>query len=232
MFASVFSYRFCLCIIIAIVIQRQATSLSTPSTSSTIKTCHFGAGCFWAPADNLQNVPGIISTSVGYCGDDAKFNSPPNYDRVCNGRTNLVEAVRVEYDSEQLKYSDMLSLFAKVNTAEYGNKRQYKGIVFTSSREEEKIAAQFLEMNKGVVAEVEPMSKSFYKAEKYHQDYWSKWRIRIAFIVTSFAIAGNLLPDDLGEKFFFGIFYSFVAFTMLERRIDTSIETIIIDEGK
>ncbi len=223
--------NFCI-VIFALSNLVEGFSAKSPST----KTFHFGGGCFWAPADNLRNVPGVLSTKVGYCGDDTPFPKPPTYERVCNGRTKLVEAVRVEYDENQLSYSDMLSLFADVNTAQWENKRQYRGIIFTASNEEKKIAKKFLEENQGVVAELEPMSETFYTAEKYHQDYWAKWRVRIPSFVATLVLfgvyGGDFLADDIAQKVYNVIVYGFILFTMLERRIFTDVETVIVGKSE
>lgn len=204
-------------------------------TASKTKSFHFGGGCFWAPEDNLRNVPGIVSTSVGYCGDDTPFKSPPSYDKVCGGRTRLVEAVRVEYDITELSYEDMLSLFAKVNTAQWENKRQYRGIIFTSSNEEEKIASKFLKENEGVVAKLEPMSQTFYTAEKYHQDYWAKWRLRLPSLVALLAVIGTYGDDWFGggvsQKVYNVIVYGFVFFSLVERRFFTDQKIIVVNDS-
>lgn len=202
---------------------------------SKIKTAHFGAGCFWAPEDNLRNKPGIVSTSVGYCGDDTPLKSPPSYDKVCGGRTRLVEAVRVEYDETKLSYEDMLALFAEVNTAQWENKRQYRGIIFTSSDEENIIASKFLKDNEGVVAEIEKMSDNFYTAEKYHQDYWAKWRVRLPSLVALLAVIGTYGDDffdvDISQKLYNAIVYGFVLFSLVERRFFTDQKIIKINEA-
>jgi len=136
-------------LLLALTMQfRFGESFSAINSNATpkIKTFHFGAGCFWAPADKIKSMPGIVSTSVGYCGDDTiSPDTPISYEKVCGGRTKLVEAVRVEYDANQLSYEDLLPMFAEVNTAEYGNKRQYSGVIFTSSEEEREIASNYLE---------------------------------------------------------------------------------------
>jgi len=218
--------NFKLSILSAILCLQNIQALSaTPSK----KVFHFGAGCFWAPADKLRNVPGILSTSVGYCGDDTPFPSAPKYEYVCAGRTKLVEAVRVEYDETQLPYSEMLNLFSDANTAEWGNKRQYAGIIFTSSEEEAKTASDFLAENKQVVATVEPMSDTFYKAEKYHQNYWFKWRIRVPALIATLAAVGHF-GGDSRQTIYNAICYAFIIFTLLERKVDTDVEKIIIGE--
>merc|ERR1712071_161946 len=142
------------------------------------------------PADKLRGKEGIVSTTVGYCGDDdftiqnlkRNKNKSPDYDVVCNGRTRFVEAVRVEYDDSMLQYQDILDLFAEVNTAQWNNKRQYQGVIFTSNKEEENQANSFLQSNKAI-ATVEPMSEFFHSAEPYHQNYWAKFRTRLAILI-------------------------------------------------
>jgi len=220
--------RVALCVLVAFLQISFVDGFSAinPSTKPDIKTFHFGAGCFWAPADKIKSKPGIISASVGYCGDDVITNTP-SYEQVCGGYTRLVEAVRVEYDANQLSFEELLPLFSEVNTAEYGNKRQYAGIIFTSSPEESKIATNFLEENKQVVATVEEMSDTFYTAENYHQDYWLKWRTRIPLLVGSLFLIAKL-GGDMSQTIYNVVCYSFIAFTLLERRFDTKVEKIIV----
>ena len=224
-------------IFINLIVGVQSLSVKAPSSSTSnnnnIKSFHFGGGCFWAPDDNLKNKPGIISSSVGYCGDDTPFRKIPTYDKICGGRTNLVEAVRVEYDATQVSYEDMLNYFAEVNTAEWANKRQYKGIIFTSDKDESKKAVSFLKQNIGVVAEVEPMSKMFYKAERYHQNYWGKWRTRGLSLLAVLGGVGTYgeeyLGDALSQKVYNGLIFGFVLFTLVERRFFYGQEAIAVE---
>jgi len=203
-----------------------STSTTSGNTKNNIKTFHFGAGCFWAPADNIKTKPGIVSASVGYCGDDT-VPYTPTYESVCGGRTKLVEAVRVEYDSNALSFSELLDMFYEVNTAQYGNKRQYEGVIFTSSKEEASIAEEYLENNKGVIAKAEPMSDVFYTAEKYHQDYWAKWRLRIPLLIGTLFVGGKF-GGDMSQTIYNCICYGFIAFTLLERKVGTSVDKIIV----
>ena len=148
---------------------------------------------------------------------------------MCSGRTNLVETVRVEYDPSVVSYSELLQIFSTINTAVRGNSRQYEGVIFVQSKEEAQVAKKFLDSNQQVVAKVEPMSCKFFKAEKYHQDYWSKFRIRIPIFVSSLLITGQF-GGDLSQTINNFICYGFMAFLLLERRIDNSVDTIIIDD--
>jgi peptide-methionine (S)-S-oxide reductase len=206
------------------------TAQTMASTNAkNIKTFHFGAGCFWAPADKIKSRAGILSTSVGYCGDD-NIQFTPTYESVCSGKSKLVETVRVEYDSSQLTFEDLLQMFSEVNTSKRGNKRQYEGIVFVSSDEEAEIANAFLRDRKDVVATVEPMSATFYKAEPYHQDYWSKLRIRISILVITLAFVGKY-GGDMSQITYNILCYSFIGFTLLERKFDAKVDKIILKKN-
>lgn len=226
-------------LVVALLIAVSPRAVTSFSAKPTTKTFHFGGGCFWAPQDNIRNVPGVISTSVGYCGDDdysARFqNKPPSYDKVCGGRTNLVEAVRVEYDPSVLSYEDMLSEFARVNTATWENKRQYRGIIFTASKAEEQIASKFLESNQGVVAELEPISETFYTAEKYHQNYWAKWKLRLpSLFALCFAVGSfgeNLFGVDVSQTAYNSIVWGFLALSLIERRFFYDQKVIVAKES-
>lgn len=209
-----------------VILLQFVTVESFSMSMSNVKTFHFGAGCFWAPADKIKTKPGIINASVGYCGDDG-VKDVPSYERVCQGRTKLVEAVRVEYDADQLTFPDLLAMFNEVNTAQWGTKRQYEGIIFTSSDEEKSFAEDFLQENKQVVAKVEPMSDTFYTAERYHQDYWAKWRTRIPLLVVSLALVGKF-GGDMSQTIYNTVCYGFIGFTLLERKFDTSVDKIVV----
>ena len=194
--------------------------------NDNVKTFHFGAGCFWAPADQLRSIDGIVSTVVGYCGDDSYDNEKKtklSYETVCGGRTSLVEAVQVKYDSTKLSFEDMMFLFKQVNTAEWNNKRQYQGVLFNSDEEEIKLIQKFLKENPQVVATTEPMTKFFWKAEKYHQDYWFKWKLRLA---TFFVIIGlvNSFGGDQSQILLNTICYGSIGLTLLERRVGNNVE--------
>jgi peptide-methionine (S)-S-oxide reductase len=213
---------------VILVLLTASTVKSFSMSMNNVKTFHFGAGCFWAPADKIKSNPGIIKTSVGYCGDDS-VKDVPTYESVCGGRTKLVEAVRVEYDADKLSFPDLLALFDEVNTAQWGTKRQYEGVIFTSSNEEKSLAETFLKENKQVVAMVEPMSDTFYTAEKYHQDYWAKWRTRIPILVISLALVGKF-GGDMSQTIYNIVCYAFIGFTLLERKFDTNVDKLIVGE--
>src|SRR5688500_20243958 len=77
-------------------------------TLAAEKLATFGAGCFWGVEAAYRQIPGVISTRVGYLGGTMEN---PTYRDVCSGRTGHAEVVEVTYDSERLTYDDMLTVF-------------------------------------------------------------------------------------------------------------------------
>jgi peptide-methionine (S)-S-oxide reductase len=68
----------------------------------------FGMGCFWGAERKFWELPGVISTSVGYA---AGFTPNPTYEEVCTGRTGHNEVVRVVFDPAKTSYETLLKAF-------------------------------------------------------------------------------------------------------------------------
>src|SRR5579862_4913208 len=66
-------------------------SLAPPYPAGA-EVAEFALGCFWGAEKRFWQVPGVITTAVGYEGG---FTPNPTYEEVCTGRTGHAETVRV-----------------------------------------------------------------------------------------------------------------------------------------
>ena len=144
-------------------------------------------------------VPGVKSTMAGYTGNP-NASAPPTYSDVCASR-DWVEAVRVTYDDEIITYPQLLDAFFNAQEANPAS-RQYASIIFPTDEQapmaESWLADAKLEKrvdSKGLPAlatTIEPATK-YYRAEKYHQEFWQKNRPRFAVGLVLLAIASGAL---------------------------------------
>ncbi|HUK26730.1 MAG TPA: peptide-methionine (S)-S-oxide reductase MsrA [Terriglobales bacterium] len=143
----------------------------------------FAAGCFWGVEATFRQLPGVISTRVGYTGGDM---SNPTYKDVCTDQTGHAEAVEVEYDPSKISYGQLLDVFWENHDPTQLNRQgpdwgtQYRSAIFFHSPEQEaeaKASKQKLEKsgrhNKPIATQIVPAA-TFYQAEDYHQQYLEK----------------------------------------------------------
>jgi len=151
----------------------------------------FAAGCFWGVEEAFREIPGVISTAVGYTGGTMKN---PTYQDVCSGRTGHAEALEVEFDPERVSYLELLAMFWKSHDPTTLNRQgpdvgsQYRSAIFYHDAEQEKEAREskaLLEKEKifkrPIVTEITPATE-FYRAEDYHQRYFERRGIRSCHI--------------------------------------------------
>ena len=152
-------------------------------TMDTSKVATFGAGCFWGVEAAYRQIPGVLSTRVGYLGGTMEN---PTYRDVCSGRTGHAEVVEVKYDSSRLTYDDLLTVFWENHDPTTLNRQgpdvgeQYRSAIFFHD-DEQKAAAEASKEERDrsgkyrrpIVTEITPAS-AFYEAEDYHQQYLEK----------------------------------------------------------
>src|SRR5262245_30764532 len=118
------------------------TPLAGPWPEGT-KTAVFGLGCFWGAEKDFWQLPGVVTTAVGYAGG---FTPNANYREVCTGQTGHTEAVLVAYDPSKISYEDLLKAFWEnhdPNQAMHqGNDvgTQYRCLIQVSDDEKRRIA--------------------------------------------------------------------------------------------
>jgi peptide-methionine (S)-S-oxide reductase len=143
----------------------------------------FGAGCFWGVEAAFRQVPGVVSTAVGYAGGTLK---DPTYEDVCTDQTGHAEVVEVEYDPAKVSYGELLNVFWSNHDPTTPNRqgpdvgRQYRSAIFYHTPEQAAAARLSKEelqragrYSRPVVTEITPASE-FYRAEDYHQQYLEK----------------------------------------------------------
>jgi peptide-methionine (S)-S-oxide reductase len=143
----------------------------------------FGAGCFWGVEAAYRQIPGVLSTSVGYLGGTMQN---PTYRDVCTGRTGHAEVVQVTYDPSRVTYDDLLTVFWENHDPTTMNRQgpdvgtQYRSAIFyhdeaqkaaaESSKEERDRSGRY---RRPIVTEITPAT-DYYEAEDYHQQYLEK----------------------------------------------------------
>jgi peptide-methionine (S)-S-oxide reductase len=143
----------------------------------------FGGGCFWCTEAVFKILKGVESVTSGYARGHTEN---PTYREVCSGTTGHAEAIQIEYDSSQVSFRDLLTIFFASHDATQLNRQgadvgtQYRSIVLYTTEEQKIETENFikeLEASSGegdpIVTEVVPLTV-FYPAEDYHQNYYDQ----------------------------------------------------------
>lgn len=145
------------------------------------KEIYLAGGCFWGTEKYLENIPGILTTEVGYANGNT---DNPTYEEVCYNNTGHAETVKVEYDDDRIGLIYILELYYDVINPVSINRQggdvgsQYRtGIYYVDDRDEAVIQGSIDELQKKykekIAIEVKPLI-NYYKAEEYHQKYLDK----------------------------------------------------------
>lgn len=143
----------------------------------------FGAGCFWHVEDAFMNVPGVVSTQVGFMGGRTQN---PSYRDVCTHTTGHAEVTEVTFDPSKVSYEQLLDVFWSIHDPTTLNRQgpdvgdQYRSAIFFHSKEQEAAAKASKEklqksgrFPRPIVTEIGP-AQPFWRAEEYHQKYFQK----------------------------------------------------------
>jgi len=150
-----------------------------------LREAMFGLGCFWGAERKFWELPGVVSTAVGYA---AGFTPNPTYQEVCSGNTGHNEVVRVIFDPEAVSYSGLLSVFWESHDPTQGMRQgndrgtQYRSGIYTFDAEQADIACASKDAYQqclaaagyGTITTEVVAAGPFYFAEDYHQQYLAK----------------------------------------------------------
>jgi len=149
---------------------------------------YLGLGCFWGAEKLFWQLPGVVSTSVGYMGGTTPN---PTYEEACTGMTGHTETVRVVFDPAVVSDEEVLRTFWENHDPTQGFRQgndvgtQYRSAIFTTTPEQADLAARTREAfaaslaERGfdaITTEVRPAAEAgpFYLAEPDHQQYLHK----------------------------------------------------------
>jgi len=161
-----------------------APALDLPAADAATEVAVFAGGCFWGVQGVYQHTRGVVSAVSGYAGGE---KHTADYDRVGTGTTGHAESVQVTFDPRQISYGRLLQIFFSVahdptqlNRQGPDAGPQYRSAIFPASAEQANVAKAYIAQLDGagvyahpIVTTVEP-GRTFYPAEKYHQDYMTR----------------------------------------------------------
>ncbi len=140
----------------------------------------FAGGCFWGIEHALKQIPGVVKAESGYTGG---HTMSPQYSEVCTGATGHYEAVRVVYDLAITDYTTLLKHFFEMHDPCQADGQgpdrgtQYRSAIFYYDQTQNTAASQLIQRleNNGyqIATTLQPVT-TFWPAEDYHQDYYTK----------------------------------------------------------
>ncbi len=150
-----------------------------------VRRAVFGLGCFWGAEKIFWQLPGVVSTAVGYAGGTTPN---PTYKEVCSGRTGHTEAVLVAYDPAQISYEQLLKAFWEGHNPTHGMRQgndvgtQYRSAIYWDGEDQQAAALASAESygealkaaGKDAITTEIAAAGPFYYAEDSHQQYLHK----------------------------------------------------------
>jgi peptide-methionine (S)-S-oxide reductase len=191
--------------------------IATPSAQTTAAPAMtakatFAGGCFWCVESDFDKVDGVISTTSGYIGGKT---ANPTYEQVSSKATGHYEAVEIVFDPKKVSYEKLVEYFWRTidptdASGQFCDKgAPYRTAIFAYDAAQLKAAQNSrdaLEKTKPfkapIVTEI-VQAATFYPAENYHQDYYTKNPVRYKYYRTSCGRDARVkeLWGDMAGKF-------------------------------
>ena len=149
------------------------------SYSAQKDKAYFAGGCFWCVEESFEKLKGVEEVISGYSGG---ITENPTYKEVTYGNSGHFEVVEIIYDKKVISFDQLLENFW-VNIDPFDAYGQfcdkgysYRSVAFYQNEEEKKLIEKDIKdlqnkFNKKVVTYIRNFEK-FYRAEKYHQDFY------------------------------------------------------------
>jgi peptide-methionine (S)-S-oxide reductase len=160
------------------------TQIKQPAAGG-LEEAIFGLGCFWGAERKFWQIPGVVTTAVGYAGG---FTPNASYEEVCSGRTGHTEVVRVIYDPNKVSYESLLKAFWESHDPTQGMRQgndvgtQYRSAIYYTTDAQKKAAEEgqrryqeaLSKAHRAAITTEILEAPEFYYAEEYHQQYLAK----------------------------------------------------------
>jgi peptide-methionine (S)-S-oxide reductase len=160
------------------------SNFKQPATGG-LEEAVFGLGCFWGAERKFWQIPGVVTTAVGYAGG---YTQNATYEEVCSGRTGHTEVVRVVYDPAKVSYGTLLKTFWESHDPTQGMRQggdvgtQYRSAIYTTTEEQQAQAeagrrayqVALTQAHRGTISTEVKDAPELYYAEEYHQQYLAK----------------------------------------------------------
>ena len=153
-----------------------------PALGATgLATAVFAGGCFWSMQHDMDPMPGVVSSVVGYTGGHL---ANPTYDDVVTETTGHYESIKVTYDPAKISYPQLVARYLRTTDptdsggAFCDRGDSYRPAIFTANAAERAAAQTAIAqaqpaLKRPIVTQVLALGP-FYPAETYHQHYARK----------------------------------------------------------
>src|SRR5579871_4382181 len=158
-----------------------ALSLAAPAAVAATQTAIFAGGCFWSMQHDMEHIPGVVSTVVGYTGGHVAH---PTYDEVSSETTGHLESIKIVFDPAKITYAQLVERYWHViDPTDTGGAfcdrgSSYHSAIFVNSPQQRAVAEaskRILQAKfKGTVVTPILDAQTFWPAEDYHQHYSDK----------------------------------------------------------
>ncbi|MBJ8419079.1 MULTISPECIES: peptide-methionine (S)-S-oxide reductase MsrA [Acinetobacter] len=139
-----------------------------------------GGGCFWCVEAVFLQLKGVEKVVSGYAGG---ITQNPSYEQVCQGNTQHAEVILIDFDEQQISYTQLLNVFFTTHDPTTLNRQgndigtQYRSVIYYFDNEQKQQAEQVIQgledEGLNIVTELSPVP-TFYPAEEYHQNFFAR----------------------------------------------------------
>jgi peptide-methionine (S)-S-oxide reductase len=159
-----------------------ALAFAAPAFAAPAQTAIFAGGCFWSMQHDLEHIPGVVDTQVGYTGGHVAH---PTYEDVSTETTGHLESIKITFDPARISYAALVQRYWHViDPTDAGGAfcdrgSSYHSAIFVNSPDQRRIAEASkaaLEQGplKGRIVTPIRDAVAFWPAEDYHQHYSDK----------------------------------------------------------